>query len=317
MTIVIRPARLDDAAAVANIRNALWQVQAGHLLTDAEWTRQDWLAPGFDVARRVGLAVDAVGETVGFVWLATWDVDSVVLHLGARPDEDGGRVRERLLDWAEARTRGMLAQDGIDEPFPVYVRVAPGDDETAHVLDHRGYRLYRMSVEMRITLGSAPPTPRWPEGVTPTVLVPNENEHAVHATISEAFETNWEGDRVPPFETWRHETLADVGYDPTLWVVAVDAAGEVVGALGGTALWRGQVGVGGLFDFGVRPAWRGRGLGRAILLQALWRFYGRGYHTVALSVDAHNTPAVALYDSVGMRETYRSAIYAHYLADTP
>ncbi len=307
--ITLRPARLDDASAVADLRNAPWQAPTGRAITDAEQIRHDWQVPGFDVGRRVGVAVDSSGTAIGFVWVATRDVDSVGLILGGRDDAQGGAARELLLEWGETRAREVMAENGGHGPFPIYVRVAPGDDTTALALERRGYALYRLSVEMRIAMDAPPPAPEWPPGMTPTFLLPDRNEAAVHAAISEAFATNWEGDRVPSFEEWRDETLADVGYDPTLWVVAVADSGEVAGAMGGTAVWRGQEGVGGLFDFGVRPAWRRQGLGRAILLQALRRFYGRGYHTVALSVDAHNTPAVALYESVGMCPTLRIATY--------
>ncbi len=311
-TIVIRPARLDDAEAVADIRNAFWQAQTGRPLTDAEATRHDWQSPDFDLARRVAVAVDAMGETVGFTWITTRPPNSIGLMLAARPGMDSAAIRGPLLAWAEARAHDLMAENPMNAPFTVYVRVAPDDGDTIRLVEGRGYTLYRLSQEMRVTLDHLPPAPRWPDGVTPTVLVPEGNERAVHAAISEAFETNWEGDRVPPFETWRYETLADVGYDPTLWVVAVDDTGEVAGAMGGTAAWRSQDDVGGLFDFGVRPAWRGRGLGRAIMLQALRQFYARGYRSVALSVDADNTPAVSLYDSIGFRPTWRSATYARH-----
>ena len=52
---------------------------------------------------------------------------------------------------------------------------------------------------------------------------------------------------------------------------------------------------------GVRRAWRGRGLGRALLLQTFAEFHRRGVHRVTLGVDAESpTGATRLYESVGM-----------------
>lgn len=310
--ITVRPGRLADADTVADIRNALWRAAEGHPAADPDQMRLEWQVAGFEVSQRVALAVTPGGEVAGFVWLTSRGPDSLRMVLGAREGGPGRAARAALLDWGEARGR-EAADAERGHPVTVYVAVAPGDTETTAVLDGRGYSPYRVSLEMRIRLDTPPPAPCWPAGVTVGALTPDRNESAVHAALSAAFETNWEGDRVPPFERWREETLADVGYDPALWVVTTDDAGEVVGAIGGTRYWRGQEGVGGLFDFGVRTAWRGRGLGRAILLQSLRHFYGRGYRTVALRVDAHNTVAVHLYESVGMHCAWRIPTYTRLL----
>ncbi|MFN8474694.1 MAG: GNAT family N-acetyltransferase [Anaerolineae bacterium] len=312
-TITVRPGDLDDAAAVADMRNSAWQAQVNHPVLDADQIVLDWQTGDFDVARRVGMAVDSSGTSIGFVWLTSRGPSGVRLILGARGGTEGRAVRAALLDWAEMRGREVAACDAATAQLTVYVSLAPDDNETAAALESRGYTLFRVTLEMRVSLDSPLASPNWPPGVTLRPLLPDRNEEAVHAALSEAFETNWEGDRVPPFERWRYETLADVGYDPALWVVAVDEAGEVAGAIGGTRYWRGQSGVGGLFDFGVRPAWRRRGLGRAILLQSLRQFYARGYRTVALRVDAHNTPAVHLYEGIGMRTVWRLDTYARQL----
>lgn len=47
------------------------------------------------------------------------------------------------------------------------------------------------------------------------------------------------------------------------------------------------------------PLWRGRGLGRAMLVAGLEYLHSRGAHSVALGVDGGNAPALALYRSAG------------------
>lgn len=60
---------------------------------------------------------------------------------------------------------------------------------------------------------------------------------------------------------------------------------------------------------GVRPAWRGRGFGRAMVRHALAHAAGRRRGQMCLAVDAANTPAVRLYRSEGFREVDRKDVY--------
>ena len=56
----------------------------------------------------------------------------------------------------------------------------------------------------------------------------------------------------------------------------------------------------------VRPAWRRRGLGLALLRQAFTWFWERGERRVGLGVDTANpTDASRLYERAGMRAVWR------------
>jgi ribosomal-protein-alanine N-acetyltransferase len=71
-----------------------------------------------------------------------------------------------------------------------------------------------------------------------------------------------------------------------------------------------------LVTISILPAARGQGHGRTLLGQALLAAATKGADTMFLEVDATNTPALALYESVGFSETgRRTAYYAH--EDTP
>lgn len=61
---------------------------------------------------------------------------------------------------------------------------------------------------------------------------------------------------------------------------------------------------------GVRPAWRRRGIARAMLRRAMNQAAGRGRKTMSLAVDAANAAAVRLYESEGFREVDRKDVYA-------
>ncbi|HEY8180058.1 MAG TPA: GNAT family N-acetyltransferase [Candidatus Limnocylindria bacterium] len=117
----------------------------------------------------------------------------------------------------------------------------------------------------------------------------------------------------PPVEHVRR----DPGIAPYLagWGRAGDAGvvAEMEGARVGAAWYR-------LFDadhpgygfvdsqvpeisIGVEPAWRGRGVGRALLQALVATARADGHRTLSLSVDARNAPALALYRSIGFIDT--------------
>jgi ribosomal protein S18 acetylase RimI-like enzyme len=58
----------------------------------------------------------------------------------------------------------------------------------------------------------------------------------------------------------------------------------------------------GEIGMAVARAWRGRGVGSALLKEAIEWARGRGLHKLSLSVFAHNTAAVGLYRKFGFAE---------------
>jgi ribosomal protein S18 acetylase RimI-like enzyme len=59
--------------------------------------------------------------------------------------------------------------------------------------------------------------------------------------------------------------------------------------------------IGAIQNVGVIPAYRGLGLGRALVRRALMGFSQAGLHRAYLEVTAENNPAVQLYRSLGFR----------------
>jgi len=73
-------------------------------------------------------------------------------------------------------------------------------------------------------------------------------------------------------------------------------------------------GVGAVQNVGVTPAWRGRGLGEALVLQALHGFRRAGLGRALLEVTAQNEAAQRLYRRLGFRRTktlYKAVSEAH------
>ncbi len=94
--------------------------------------------------------------------------------------------------------------------------------------------------------------------------------------------------------------------------IAVDDAGATVAYC---SFWR-------IFDeihvnnFAVHPAWRRRGVGRALLAHVLAEAARLGAPRATLEVRASNTPAIALYEAGGfVRAGLRKAYYTHPIED--
>jgi ribosomal protein S18 acetylase RimI-like enzyme len=63
-------------------------------------------------------------------------------------------------------------------------------------------------------------------------------------------------------------------------------------------------GQGGIFGLGIVPQWRGKGLGRELLLRSVQKLKELGASYIFLQVDAENDTALGLYRSCGFEESY-------------
>jgi ribosomal protein S18 acetylase RimI-like enzyme len=61
------------------------------------------------------------------------------------------------------------------------------------------------------------------------------------------------------------------------------------------------LGGGAIQNVGVTPAYRGRGLGEALVIQSLYGIRAAGLHKATLEVTADNYPAIRLYRRLGFR----------------
>jgi ribosomal protein S18 acetylase RimI-like enzyme len=95
------------------------------------------------------------------------------------------------------------------------------------------------------------------------------------------------------------------------WLVGTETDGTAL-AFGCVATIQGLIddtGLGAIQNVGVVPEFRGRGIGRALLLKALAGFAAAGVRRVYLEVTARNEPAVRMYRRLGFRctrTTYRA-----------
>lgn len=207
-----------------------------------------------------------------------------VVHRGLQ----GRGLGSRLVDLFEARLRELDCERLHS------VTLAP-ETAAASLLTARGYREVRRFWEMTIELDEAPPAPLVRDGLR-LERFSEEFARGFHAALDEAFADHWEH-KPSPFESWWERQVARPDHDPSLWFLVRDGD-EVVAAARNDPQRSGGGWIGSL---GVRPAWRGRGLAKALLLASFREFHRRGRRRVGLGVDSENTTgATKLYEGVGM-----------------
>lgn len=277
----LREPREDDAEAIAALYRAAYgdarPYDADEIL---QWLRNSEIRPEWV---RV---VERDGRVVGYgdLWV---DDDEVALDLAAPGYE------EAVLEWAESEAHGRR----------VRVYFPGGEHALERLCAARGYRYWRSSFTMGAPLDATLPVPRVPEGIELGAYRDGDAPHVI-AALNESFvDDPFFHEQTPA--GFREFHLRSRGFEPSLWVLAWDG-GELAGCSLSYAHRAGEPGLGWVASLCVRPAWRRRGLGEALLLESFRRLRDRGLTRVGLGVDSENpTGAVRLYERVGMRRVRR------------
>lgn len=131
---------------------------------------------------------------------------------------DAPELAGPLLDWLESR--GAALEHYVPDTDP----------ELGALLERRGWEPARRFWRMRRELDGPTPEPVWPDGIRVRDYDRPADDRAVHRLITESFREIG-GLHERTLEQWSAFLLETERYDPSLYLFAVDAAGEVVGAV--------------------------------------------------------------------------------------
>jgi ribosomal protein S18 acetylase RimI-like enzyme len=312
--ISIRPACLGDVEAVTEMCNTWALGIRGTRPYDARHGRVQWQMPGYELETDSRVAVSRDGAVVGYA--SAWDREEPHVRVGGfvriHPDVADPDLENALFDWLEQR-----AAEAIDKaPHDARVALSTSSfDEDSHrneFLERRGYRVVRHFVQLRIDMLEAPEDPVWPPGIEIRPFDREEHLLPLAHAMRDAFRDHWghvEGSLEQELEAWRHHTQGNPRFDPGTWHVAWSGA-QAAGAVLGTAERPEAVDVAYIHSVAVRPAYRGKGIAKALLTHAFGDFYRRGKTRVDLHVDSESpTGALQLYQSVGMEPMWRDRTY--------
>jgi len=228
-------------------------------------------------------------EAGRMVATGTFAVHGEAANIRGAVGERGRGLGTEILERGEAFARA----EGVKK---IHTGASEPNSEARALFESRGYREVRRFYEMAIELTAEPPEPVVPDGLVVDELREDEYEQ-FHETLNEAFAEHWEW-HPTPFEEW-YELRQGQHRDQQgpIWFVVRD--GDELAAVTRNDL--SVAGGGYVGAIGVRPAWRGKGLAKALLQRTFAEFWRRGTTRVTLDVDSENaTGAVRLYERVGM-----------------
>jgi ribosomal protein S18 acetylase RimI-like enzyme len=140
-------------------------------------------------------------------------------------------------------------------------------------------------------------TPRQGPAITVREATLADVDAIVAMLVEVAGEGRWIGTEAPVDTERRRRRMADDVEGDDAIVLVAEAGGTPVGQLG---LRLAPYGVADL-GMAVAAGWRGRGVGTALLAEAVARARKAGAHKIALQVWPHNAAALALYERFGFR----------------
>jgi mycothiol synthase len=297
VTYAQRATKLEDAAAVAELVHACDAAVVDDPERGSEQDVLDWWRRLVDGGNTV---VETDGGAIAGYGAVMKDGPVYAAFNFVHPDHTGLGIGSLLLEWSQELARSQ----GVET---LRVSVVGPNRPAVELLEARGYRYLRSSYRMLIDLDRPPPAPEWPAGFELATLRPGQ-ERPLHAAMEDAFADHWDYHPMS-FEEWSARPP-----DPSLSFLVWD--GDEISAA--EVCREERFGMGWIRALGVRPPWRRRGLGRALLLHAFGELYALGQRRIGLGVDAENTTgAVRLYERAGMRAAWQSDIYERKLAPVP
>jgi mycothiol synthase len=214
------------------------------------------------------------------------------------PEWRGQGIGTAMLHWGEHMARRSAASQYPNERFEFAANASCTEQDATALLLHEGYYVGFTTLEMRqdisIPLRAARPLP---DGIEVRLVLP-EHYPLIVSSIIESYQHEFPGnrfrgrvDRVAYFSA----RLSDPKRDPNLLYVAWDG-NEIAGQIT-VMIENGRAEVD---QVSIRPAWRRKGLGRALLTRVLQDVRERGVEVIWLDTIAeYPTRAVDLYSSLG------------------
>lgn len=254
------------------------------------------------------MLAEVSGLVVGYSMIKNWHEEDgrwvYQIHIWVLPEWRANTIDKALLRWGERQACQLAAVEHPGESFELAGVASGTEPEMAALLLQEGYTVGYTDLEME--LDSAAEIKAYP--LPPDVeLRAAQPEHIlpIAESIAEAYRGEFPGGRF-------HNTHSEVSgqaewysnpvHDRALWQVAWHQD-KVVGQVLPLILRESTVVVRAVIDeVSVRPAWRRKGLARALLTRALLDLRARGMATIRLTTVAEfPTRARDLYASLGFR----------------
>jgi mycothiol synthase len=312
----VRAPRRDDVDRVVELLNARSQKLYGENQSTRESVESWWGKQGLDLERDLLLALDARGAVSGLAFVADEGEPHASRGCSAsvRPRyEENTQLWDALLAWALRRAMELVPCAPNEIRVAATAQAAAEDVVRRAALKRAGFKTVRIENHMRIDLAAPAAEAQWPTGISVRAADLEADLPAIVALYRESWRDHWgfvERPHADVLATFVSEIESRCGpIDPSLWFLAIEGD-EVIGmSLGIPGLMDDPTG-GYIYQLGVRPAWRKRGVALALLHHTFAEFGRRGFVAVELDVDSQSlTGAMRVYERAGMRGVRQSIDY--------
>lgn len=239
--------------------------------------------------------IETAGNFVGYMDVTPeLSIGRVILECWVHPEHRRRGLAARLLGLATQRARKLGAR-------AAHVNVARDNKVAQSVLLGSGFKCVRRFIELRLDMArlSGPDAARAAQMCRQ--LKPGEEDKLARVQ-NRAFAGSW-GYDPNTLETITHRINLSTG-SPQDIIIAAEG-GEVIGycwtEVTGEGEATGSQRKGRIYMIGVDPDYRGRGVGKRVLLAGLAYLKGKRVPVTELTVDSDNEAALALYRSIGFK----------------
>jgi mycothiol synthase len=249
------------------------------------------------------------GQVLAYSALESWHEEDgrwVYLTLGwVLPEWRRRGLGTAMLHWGERRARQLAAAEHPGELFEFAGNASSSEPEGAALLQHEGYTVGYTDLDMALDPFAPLPEYPLPPGIEIRPALP-EHIRLIAESIAESYRNEFPGNRFRDMHSevaGQAEWYSNPVHDRALWQVAWDGdLANGAGAVVGQVLPLIDRGRAVIDEVSVRPAWRRRGLARALLTRALRDLRSRGMMVIRLNTIAEfPTRARDLYASLGFR----------------
>ncbi|MEB3329632.1 MAG: GNAT family N-acetyltransferase [Candidatus Sericytochromatia bacterium] len=305
--MLLREFQMGDIPAIAAIRNASIELSPDFYSMTLDRFRYDFYGADFPLTSRIVVA-EVDDKVAGFYHLYTDErllargrsnIDSI--HVA--PDHRGAGLGAALIASVADTARGWGARY-------VSTAIPEASPRSLGFLERHGFERVRRFDLMRLAVQPGLATPPSPAGFSLRAFHAGD-EAAFVAAFNAAFADHWDFVplEAPEVQRWNRRAT----FDPEgCLLLTDDATGEVAAFV--TVLHQAdpdaQPPVARIFEMGVVPAQRRRGLGYVMLQTGLAYASARGFGAVDLVTDAQSQAGLQLYAKVGFTEK-RSSIVLH------
>lgn len=304
----VRPATHDDIPALADMINRRNTPLLGHPTDTVEEWQRGFNAPDFDPATSTRLMLAPDGQIAGFAELNHPKVLPVrpALFFSMAPEHEREDVAAALLAWGIAVAARVLPQVPDDVRVTLEGEALSLDGFLRDQLLKAGFTNKGTAWDkMLIELGAEPEPPAWPDGITLKTHEDVTDLRQIYLATRDSFQDHRghvaQRDIEDGFKRWQYWLVEDEAkYVPSLWLLAMDGD-EIAGVSLCKPKNDESPDEGYVSTLGVRPSYRGRGLGLALLRASFVALWGIGQRKVSLHVDSASiTGANRLYLKAGM-----------------